>query len=175
MASFPTSIFSPTTKSAGQTIQPGHVNDVQDEVVAMETALLTWTSYVPTWGNTGTANTLGNGTISGSYIALGDVIIARITLIWGTTTASGNGAWTFTLPAASAALITAAGGNGEIVGYGLARDASAGVYTVSVALNSTTVIVPLNADAISTGIGATTPFAWTSTDSMSLMVIYDKG
>lgn len=48
MANYPTSIWSPNTKSAGQTIQASHVNDAQDEVVAIETGLLTINSFTPT-------------------------------------------------------------------------------------------------------------------------------
>lgn len=41
MANYPTSAFSPTTKNAGDTIAASHVNDLQNEVTAVETALLT--------------------------------------------------------------------------------------------------------------------------------------
>ena len=40
MASYPTSAKSFTTRSSGQTIGAAHMNDVQDEINAMETALL---------------------------------------------------------------------------------------------------------------------------------------
>lgn len=40
-ASYPTSVKAFTTKASAQTIQPAHVNDLQDEVTAIETALLT--------------------------------------------------------------------------------------------------------------------------------------
>ena len=41
MASFPNAIKAFTTKSAGQTIQSATTNDIQDEITAIETALLT--------------------------------------------------------------------------------------------------------------------------------------
>lgn len=40
MASYPTSVKTFTTRLAGDTIQPGHMNDVQDEINAIETDLL---------------------------------------------------------------------------------------------------------------------------------------
>lgn len=40
-ASYPTSVKSFSTKAAADTIQAAHVNDLQDEVTAIETALLT--------------------------------------------------------------------------------------------------------------------------------------
>lgn len=39
-ASFPTSVKSFTSRVAGDTIQPAHVNDLQDEVTAIETNIL---------------------------------------------------------------------------------------------------------------------------------------
>lgn len=41
MASYPSGAFAPASKSSGQTIQAAHVNDVQAEITAVETALLT--------------------------------------------------------------------------------------------------------------------------------------
>lgn len=56
----------------------------------------TWT---PTWGvSSGTAPTLGNGTLTGRYITLGDLTFATITQLMGSTTTYGSGTWTWTLP-----------------------------------------------------------------------------
>jgi hypothetical protein len=43
-ASYPIAVKSFTTKSAGDTIQPAHINDVQDEVTALEAGLLNGTA-----------------------------------------------------------------------------------------------------------------------------------
>lgn len=45
-ASYPTSIKSFATRLAGETIQPAHMNDVQDEITAIETALLSGFAHV---------------------------------------------------------------------------------------------------------------------------------
>lgn len=37
---YPTSIFAPTTKATGDTIQAAHINDAQTEIVQIETALI---------------------------------------------------------------------------------------------------------------------------------------
>lgn len=47
MASFPTSAKSFTTRNAGDIIQPAHVNDLQDEVNAIEATLLTNGGFTP--------------------------------------------------------------------------------------------------------------------------------
>ena len=60
-------------------------------------------SYTPTWGNTGTANTLGAGTIVGSFQQIGKRVYFTIVLTWGAGTASGSGVWMFTIHVASTA------------------------------------------------------------------------
>ena len=52
MPSYPTSVFAPSAKSAGQTIQHTHVNDLQDEVVAIESGLRTGTAPLNSSGST---------------------------------------------------------------------------------------------------------------------------
>src|SRR5262245_57638723 len=42
MPSYPSGVFAPATKNTNDTIQASHVNDLQVEVTALETALL-WT------------------------------------------------------------------------------------------------------------------------------------
>ena len=72
MASYPTAIKSFTTKATGGTIQAAHVNDLQDEVTAIETDLIAGLAVAR--GGTGqtalTANRvlLGNGS-SGVAVA----------------------------------------------------------------------------------------------------------
>lgn len=58
-----------------------------------------WTDYPPTWGSTGTAPTLGNGTLAGRYKALDPKTYdISIVLTWGSTSTGGTGQWSFTLP-----------------------------------------------------------------------------
>lgn len=44
---YPTSVFSPTTKNNGDTIQASHINDLQTEITAIETAALNGSWTVP--------------------------------------------------------------------------------------------------------------------------------
>lgn len=71
--------------------------------LASEATGLKWagklTSYTPTWGTiSGTAPSLGNGTLTGNYVRSGDFVFFSIKLLWGSTTTSGTGAFSFTLP-----------------------------------------------------------------------------
>ena len=60
-----------------------------------------WIAYTPAWGNTGTANTQGNATVSGKYTLTGRRCTFKLFFQFGSTSASGNGNWTFTLPFAA--------------------------------------------------------------------------
>ncbi|MEU9447274.1 hypothetical protein [Streptomyces sp. NPDC048277] len=65
----------------------------------------TWTDYTPVWGaETGTAPSIGNGTLAGSYVKTGTVVDVRIYLKIGSTTnltaQDANANWTFSLPVA---------------------------------------------------------------------------
>ena len=60
MASFPTAVKSFTTKVPSQTIASAHVNDIQDEVTAIEDGLLNGTAHFQS-----SNSTLANLTVSG--------------------------------------------------------------------------------------------------------------
>jgi hypothetical protein len=65
----------------------------------------TWTDYTPKWGaETGTAPSIGNGTLAGSYVKTGTLVQVRIYLKIGSTTnltaQAANGNWNFSLPVA---------------------------------------------------------------------------
>ena len=72
-ASYPTAAKTFTTKNAGDTIQPGHINDLQDEVAAIEDGLLNGlaplnssNSTVANLVVTGALQVSGNSTIAGT-------------------------------------------------------------------------------------------------------------
>lgn len=166
-ASYPTSVKSFTTKVSADVIQASHVNDMQDEVVAVETNLLaSWTSYVPVWGNSGTANTAGDSTITGRYYKVGKLVYFTIAFVFGSTSVAGNGVYTFTLP------VTSIGGS-QPVGTASIIDADAARYTgVAIMLTSTTVFV-LNSDATTGGVSGTVPMTWATGDTVTIAGFYE--
>lgn len=100
MASFPNSIFAPTTKNTGDTIQASHVNDVQDEIIAIEqgyrqaTAPLnssgsTMTSLSVTGGSTLASVSVTGGSTFGTVVA-GASTLASLSVSGGSTLASLN-------------------------------------------------------------------------------------
>lgn len=89
MASYPTSIFAPTTKNAGDTIQPAHINDAQAEITAIETALITGPITLPnstlaslsvTAGSTLTTLNVTGGSTLASLSVTGASTIATLTV-----------------------------------------------------------------------------------------------
>lgn len=61
MATYPGAVKSFTTKNAGDTIQPSHINDLQDEVTAIEDGLLNGTAPLNSSRITAPAMQVANG------------------------------------------------------------------------------------------------------------------
>ena len=115
--SYPGSIKTFSTKAPGQAIASSHINELQDEVVAIETQLGTnageWVTYTPTFtAATGTfANTTGS---IGYYCTIGKVMHISIYFkIVDKGTASG--VWNFSLPSGFTCSVSSAGYGREIL------------------------------------------------------------
>ena len=88
-----------------------------------------WTSYTPTWTGTGSNPSIGNGTLTGSYLLFGTTCFLSIYMAIGSTTTGGSGAWLFALPPGVAAPTTinqnltcgvsTSGGASAWAGYGV--------------------------------------------------------
>lgn len=57
-----------------------------------------WDTYDPTWTATTTNPKIGNGTLAGRYLRVGQTVDVLISLTWGSTTDGGAGNWRFLLP-----------------------------------------------------------------------------
>jgi hypothetical protein len=63
-----------------------------------------WTTFVPTWGVTsGTASTIGNGTLLGHYQQVGKTVNVSMQITMGSTTTYSASQWTLSLPVQAAA------------------------------------------------------------------------
>lgn len=80
-----------------------------------------WKSYTPAWEAVTTNPTLGNGTLTGRYIQLGQTVHFRINLVIGSTSELGLGSWMMGLPTAHA------NGWGSPIGSVYARDVSSAI------------------------------------------------
>ncbi len=133
-----------------------HVRDNLD-------ALQTWTSWTPTWTATGGTPTLGNGTLTGSYIAYGDFCTFQMSLVLGSTTSLGTTtAWAFSLP------VTASGANDVFAAY--VQDGGTGIYP-AVGIKGSSTTVQLRAASGGT-VGYNAPFTWVNGDGLAISGTY---
>lgn len=160
----------PATFTAGNVLTAAQLNAVQDNLRAVGSA---WTTYTPAWTTSGTAPTLGNGTLAGAYVAAGKLVMVRAVLTFGSTTNPGTGGWSLSLPA------TAAAGLGRYPVDGLARDDSATedwlATGVIVGGASTIALRSLNTGTVGklTNVTPTAPFTWATADSLTVAAVYE--
>jgi hypothetical protein len=129
-----------------------------------------WMNYSPTWGNTGTANTLTNATITGRYReSRTNQIDWKFRLVWGAATACGNGSQTFSLPVASTTSAT-----GSDPAACLLYDSSVGLYSATACKFSTTSLMIIVYGTVSGGITATAPFTWATGDVIDINGSYER-
>lgn len=158
----------PATWTAGETVTASKMNThVRDELLYLYslTGGLTWTEYGPTLTNL----SVGNGTLGYRYFQVGKFVVARVDLVWGSTTSS-SGAWAITLP------VTHPAGTGSpILGVGEAVDFSASQsWDLRVRIASTTTFRLLHSDGASAAIlNTTVPFTWATSDEMHALLIYE--
>ena len=57
-----------------------------------------WTTYTPTWSFGTAPGSIGNGSLTGSYLLFGTTCFITINLTFGSTTSGGEGPWAFSLP-----------------------------------------------------------------------------
>lgn len=124
----------------------------------------TWTAYNPVWSQTdGTVLNIGNGTLTGAYRKIGRLVVARITLVRGSTTNLGTSSYAWSLPFAAADFYQ--GGTG-LVQRGVEIPCIARLST------STTVVLLRSTDAAR--IGPTNPGAWAAGDYIHLNLTYES-
>ncbi len=62
-----------------------------------------WAAYTPTWGSTGTAPAIGNGTLVGRWVQFGKAVHFNLVFTFGSTTTFGTGGYSFGVPVAASA------------------------------------------------------------------------
>jgi hypothetical protein len=119
-------------------------------------------SYTPVWEATGTAPSLGNGQIDGSYVRIGDVVSFRIRLQIRSTTTMGTGSYFFTLPIAMSSASKGFIGNALILDAGVAWYLG---YEPTSVIGGTTNKFQINRYDGST-VGQTTPITFGTDDNI---------
>ena len=156
----------PATWTPGEIVSAAKMNtEVRDFAAGLQGV---WEVFTPTWTAATTNPALGNGTLTGRMLRVGKTIICNITLVAGSTTTYGSGAWIFALPVPSvwATLTNIA------MGGAVAFDTSATARRTGQVFNNApgTVQVLLDTGAV---VAAAAPWTWATGDSLSLDLVYE--
>lgn len=156
----------PATYTSGQTLTAAIMNaQVRDAISGLQAA---WSDTATTWTAATTNPTLGNGVLTNRVNRTGKSIAVNLTLVFGSTTTIGSGAYTFTLPVASVFSTT------TYVNLGSAsmRDTSASANRIGAAiLTSPSTFQIVAADG--TTVGSAAPWTWANNDILSINLEYE--
>lgn len=136
--------------------------DIEILVQALHGVADAWTAFTPTWSASGTAVSLGNAAISGSYRQVGKWVEYRGLLTMGSTTTYGTGFYRFTLPVTAVAIELV--GVAQLLDFGT-QDKCGSCYTFSTAL-----LVPVSSAG---AVGPTVPHTWATSDQIRWHISYE--
>lgn len=124
-----------------------------------------WTSYTPVWSSSGTAPSLGNGTLVGYYAKIGRDVTAKIFLSTGSTTTYGTGFYSFTLPLAAAVTGIVSGQFAHAGVWNLANNGGTFYVCSAVIVQNSPSVVNGLVNGSGSFMGATNPAAFTGANS----------
>jgi len=152
-------------------------NDLVLTAASGETTGLKWSGNSVAWTPTFDNLTVGNGTLSASYVKVGKYIYAWLRLIFGSTTSITGAVRVTGLPVAPVS------NNAAVcaIVQSTYADASGNIFWGSShASNNNTTRIWLSPMTISgsyirndVDLSSTTPFTWTSTDTLSVAMAYE--
>lgn len=124
-------------------------------------------TYNPVWTTDGTAPSLGNGSITGTYFELGPYVFFTVKFNFGSTTSFGTGRWSVNLP------FQAAAGKDSSVSIIANDNSTATRYSgASLILGGSDSVFRLTLG--STIITNTAPFTWAVSDTLVLSGFYER-
>jgi len=126
-------------------------------------------AWVPTWTATGTAPSLGNGTLTGRYTMVGKTVFAQLRLTMGSTTTYGTGSWLFSLPVAR---YDTGASSWPVLGVAALFNAGVGDYGAVARHGTTTSNVVLDTTALG-NVYSVVPFTWGVGDVVSINYCYE--
>jgi hypothetical protein len=127
-------------------------------------------SFTPTWITDGTAPSLGNGTLTGSYMEIADRVFFEVTLTIGSTTTMGTGNFFFTFPVTPG---NPAVGATRPIGMACCYDTSAGTRFFRTCGIWTTGTWIMHSEG-GTRVSATSPMTWANGDVMAMTGTYQR-
>lgn len=158
-------------RSASDTLKTDDSLVVVGSLTAGNITTGAWTSYTPTWGSSGSAPSLGNGTLVGKYVLVGKACTCHINLIMGSTTTYGSGIWNWLLPFTSVNDGTTRVGNAHMLSGGYRACGN-----VVISPNDTNVQIYLSASTTDTRLSAVTPtvpITFSQSDQIRISFTYE--
>lgn len=123
-------------------------------------------AYTPTWAASGTAPSIGNGTLGGWFKRIGNTIFYRIYLVAGSTTSFGTGTWSWTLP--DGLSVEGYAAPGVPMGTAVVRDNSPVTrYPMHAYCNTASTLAVIFYDG--SIVGQTYPWTWANGDSLMIV------
>lgn len=133
------------------------INNYYDQVVA-----------TTAWGSSGTAPSIGNGTLSAVKSRKGREVTYRLSLLFGSTTASGTGEWSFGLPHPANTLAASFS-----VGSVAAVISGTSGYAMAASLSSDGTSMRINPTSPTPNAGAGVPATWTAGSYIHAQISYE--
>jgi len=129
-----------------------------------------WESFTPVWDSDNNNVVLGNGVLSGKYRRVGESAEIQINFDPGSTTLYGTGGWNFTIPSGlsiDAAKVPNLTSNVTTFGVANAVDEGTAFKDAHVVYNTATTVKIIQ-DGAADAWSASSPFTWTSNDSLAM-------
>lgn len=136
-----------------------------------------WSTYTPTLLGSTSGGTIGNGTLVARYVRLGDLVVAQVDLVWGSTTSAGTGTALLSLPVAARAVTP--GHIGTFIGLDTSAGANGRYSPGGVIPNTVNDVLVLSGaallDAADEGaiMSGTVPVTWATGDSWRYTMFYE--
>lgn len=159
---------SPRTWVAGETVTAALLNaHLRDNLLAASI----WEDYTPTWSGASGNPAIGNGSITGRYLHIGDRVDFYIGITMGSTTTYGSGLWSLTMPVTPVSGI-------RWMFTGLLYDLSLGDNYKLGAVADGSMEMNIRRDSNTAGaalatVTATNPFTWANGDELYLSGTYE--
>ena len=137
-----------------------------------------WQTYTPSWSSSGTQPAIGNGTLTGSYVKIGKVVIFEMYFKAGSTTTFGTGNFYWTFPVAEDSMYQTATVNRSFHGGGYFERNSIQGYGSAHGFTNGTVgsgkfsIGYTGTNGQASIISQTAPFTWSNGDYINFSGYY---
>lgn len=124
-------------------------------------------SYTPAWTSSGTAPVLNNGTLTGTYIQVGKLVIGQANLIMGSTTTFGTGNYRLSVPIAMTGSAST-----RIFGDAILYDNSTTTTAFASMRWQSSTTLDFRADAGTGQVANATPWTWAQSDRFEIAFLY---